>query len=261
MTERKPTSPLTEVLIAVIVPSIILMQLSGPEDLGPVNALLLALAFPLGWGSRDLWLQSRINPFAVLGLVSIGLTGGIGLLELDAFWLAVKEAAIPGLIGLVVIGSTWTRYPLIRTVLYLRASSEKWAFHFERESLDALGMTMISAPLHSRSAPTRDAVQALIAAFRSIDKPFLMHCKSGADRAGLASAIYLMVMLGQDVTAARRMLSPRYIHLRFTKTGVLDLMLDHYAARHAETGIGFEDWIDREYDAAALQTAFDTGRG
>lgn len=115
---RKPASPLTEVLIAVIVPSIILMQLSGPEDLGPVNALLLALAFPLGWGARDLWLQRRLNPFAVLGLVSIGLTGGIGLLELDAFWLAVKEAAIPGLIGLAVIGSTWTRYPLIRTVLY-----------------------------------------------------------------------------------------------------------------------------------------------
>lgn len=149
----------------------------------------------------------------------------------------------------------------IKTVLYLRASSEKWAFHFERESLDALGMTMISAPLHSRSAPTRDAVQTLIAAFRSIDKPFLMHCKSGADRAGLASAIYLMVMQGQDVTAARRMLSPRYIHLRFTKTGVLDMMLDHYAARNAASPISFEDWIDREYDAAALQTAFDTGRG
>jgi protein tyrosine/serine phosphatase len=148
----------------------------------------------------------------------------------------------------------------IKTVLYLRASSEKWAFHFERESLDALGMTMINAPLHSRSAPTRDAVQSLIAAFRSIDKPFLMHCKSGADRAGLASAIYLMVILGQDVAAARRMLSPRYIHLRFTKTGVLDLMLDHYDARRADTGISFEDWIDREYDADALQTAFDTGR-
>lgn len=149
----------------------------------------------------------------------------------------------------------------IKTVLYLRASSEKWAFHFERESLDSLGMTMISAPLHSRSAPTRDAVQSLIAAFRSIDKPFLMHCKSGADRAGLASAIYLMVILGQDVHAARQMLSLRYIHLRFTKTGVLDLMLDQYAARHAETAIGFEDWIDREYDANALQAAFDKGRG
>jgi protein tyrosine/serine phosphatase len=149
----------------------------------------------------------------------------------------------------------------IRTVLYLRASSEKWAFHFERESLEALGMTMINVPLHSRSAPTREAVQTLIATFRRIDKPFLMHCKSGADRAGLASAVYLMVMLGKDLSAARRMLSPRYIHLRFTKTGVLDMMLDHYAARHAETGIGFEDWIDSEYDADALQLAFDARRG
>ncbi|MDX5402882.1 MAG: tyrosine-protein phosphatase [Rhodobacterales bacterium] len=148
----------------------------------------------------------------------------------------------------------------IRTVLYLRASSEKWAFHFERESLDALGMTMISTPLHSRSAPTREAVQSLIAAFRSIDKPFLMHCKSGADRAGLASAIYLMVILGQDVSAARRMLSPRYIHLRFTKTGVLDMMLDHYEARNARSPISFEDWIATEYDPDALQAAFDKGR-
>jgi protein tyrosine/serine phosphatase len=148
----------------------------------------------------------------------------------------------------------------IKTVLYLRASSEKWAFHFERESLDALGMTMISAPLHSRSAPTREAVQTLISAFRSIDKPFLMHCKSGADRAGLASAIYLMVIEGKDLHAARKMLSLRYIHLRFTKTGVLDLMLDHYAARNAASPIGFEDWIDREYDAAALQAAFDASR-
>jgi len=148
----------------------------------------------------------------------------------------------------------------IHTILYLRASSEKWAFHFERESLDALGMTMISAPLHSRSAPTREAVQTLIAVFRDIDKPFLMHCKSGADRAGLASAVYLMVMEGQDVNTARRMLSPRYIHLRFTKTGVLDMMLDQYEARHAATSISFEDWIDREYNATALQTAFDAGR-
>lgn len=148
----------------------------------------------------------------------------------------------------------------ISTILYLRASSEKWAYHFERESLAALDMTMINVPLHSRSAPTRAALQSLIATFRSIAKPFLMHCKSGADRAGLASAVYLMVMEGKDVHAARRMLSPRYIHLKFTKTGVLDLMLDKYEARHAATAISFEDWIDREYDADALQAEFDAGR-
>lgn len=149
----------------------------------------------------------------------------------------------------------------IRTVLYLRASSEKWAFHFERESLEALGMTMINVPLHSRSAPTREAMLTLIDTFRTIERPFLMHCKSGADRAGLASAVYLMVIEGKDVAAARRMLSMRYIHLRFTKTGVLDLMLDQYAAQQARTGIGFADWIAQDYDPDALQTAFDRGRG
>ena len=56
--------------------------------------------------------------FALLGLVSVGITGGIGLLQLDQQWIAVKEAAIPGLIGLAVLGSTWTRYPLIKTLLY-----------------------------------------------------------------------------------------------------------------------------------------------
>ncbi len=118
MTAAAKPNTLTELLVTLIIPSLILMKLSGPEDLGAVNALLLALAFPLGWGARDLLIRRKLNLLAVLGLVSILLTGGIGLLQLDPQWLAVKEAAIPGLIGLVVLGSTWTRYPLVKTVLY-----------------------------------------------------------------------------------------------------------------------------------------------
>jgi len=115
---QKSTSPLTEILIAVIAPSLILMQLSGPDYLGPINALLLALVFPLGWGARDLVLQRRLNIFAILGFVSVGLTGIISLLELEAYWIAVKEAAVPGTIGLIIIASAWTRQPLIKTILY-----------------------------------------------------------------------------------------------------------------------------------------------
>ncbi len=110
--------PLIELLVSLIIPSLILMKLSGPEDLGVVNALLLALAFPLFWGARDFLARRKLNLFAALGLVSILLTGGIGLLQLDTQWLAVKEAAIPGLIGLAVLVSTRTRYPLIKTLLY-----------------------------------------------------------------------------------------------------------------------------------------------
>lgn len=115
------SNPFTELLITLLIPSLILMKLSGPDALGAVNALLLALAFPLGWGARDLMRQRKVNLFAALGLVSIALTGGIGLLQLDAQWLAIKEAAVPGLLGLAVIGSAYTRFPLVRVLLYTPA--------------------------------------------------------------------------------------------------------------------------------------------
>ncbi len=118
MTDTVKPSPLIELLITLLIPSLILMKLSGPEDMGPVNALLLALAFPLFWGARDLLARRKLNLFAALGLISILLTGGIGLLQLDTQWLAIKEAAIPGLIGLVVAVSAHTRYPLVRVLLF-----------------------------------------------------------------------------------------------------------------------------------------------
>lgn len=117
MTQAK-NNPLLEILVTIILPSVILMKFSDPESLGAVNALLLALAFPLFWGARDLLMRRKVNLLAVLGLVSILLTGGIGLLQLDTQWLAVKEAAIPGLIGLAVVVSAFTRYPLVRVMLF-----------------------------------------------------------------------------------------------------------------------------------------------
>ncbi len=118
MSPTRKNNPLPELLINIVIPSVILMKFSGAQDLGAVGGLLAALAFPLGWGAVELLGRGKINFFSVLGLVSILLTGGIGLLQLDTRWLAVKEAAIPGLIGLAVLLSTRTRYPLVRTMLY-----------------------------------------------------------------------------------------------------------------------------------------------
>jgi hypothetical protein len=118
MTQTKKSNPLLELLINIVIPSVILMKFSGEQDLGAVGGLLVALAFPLGWGAFELIGRSKVSFFAVLGLVSILLTGGIGLLQLDTQWLAVKEAAIPGLLGLAVLVSTRTRYPLVKTLLY-----------------------------------------------------------------------------------------------------------------------------------------------
>ncbi len=115
--EHKPR-PMVDLLVSIIIPSIILMKLSGDQDLGATGALIAALAFPIGWGLYELIKFKKFNFIALLGLISVLLTGGIGLLELDTQWLAIKEAAIPGIIGLAVLISTKTRYPLIKTLLY-----------------------------------------------------------------------------------------------------------------------------------------------
>lgn len=111
-------SPLLEISVTLLIPSLILMQLSKPEHLGAAGALLLALALPIGWGLRELAMNRKFSLFAALGVVSLLLTGGIGLLELDTRWLAVKEAAIPAVLGLVVAASALTRKPLVRVLLY-----------------------------------------------------------------------------------------------------------------------------------------------
>ncbi len=110
--------PMIDLLVSIVIPSVILMKLSGEQDLGAAGALVTALAFPIAWGLFELIKYRKFNFIALLGLISVLLTGGIGLLELDTQWLAIKEAAIPGIIGLAVIISTKTRYPLIKTLLY-----------------------------------------------------------------------------------------------------------------------------------------------
>jgi intracellular septation protein A len=118
--QRDPAkgNPLIEIAVTILVPALILMQLSSESRLGSTGALVLALAFPVGWGLWEGVTRRKMSWLALLGVVSTLLTGGIGLLKLDPKWLAVKEAAVPALIGLVVLGSNWTRWPLIRILVF-----------------------------------------------------------------------------------------------------------------------------------------------
>jgi len=118
MNQTHKPQPLLDMLISIVIPSIILMKLSTDDRLGAPVALLVALAFPVAWGVMELVKYKKFNFIALLGLISVLLTGGIGLLKLDTEWLAIKEAAIPGLIGIAVLLSTRTRFPMIRTLLY-----------------------------------------------------------------------------------------------------------------------------------------------
>lgn len=145
----------------------------------------------------------------------------------------------------------------IRTVINLRGDRPIPRYLLEKESCARYGLTLLDVRLKAHQAPDRATFHSLFRAFRAAERPVLMHCKSGADRAGFASAVWLMVMEGQPVSVARRMLSFRFVHIRQTRKGILGHILDEYAAAHAQDGIGFEDWIETRYDSAGLQARFD----
>ncbi len=115
---QRKSGPLTDLLLGIVLPSVILMRFSDADALGASGALVVALAFPISLGLYELLRFRSTNYIAVLGLVSVLLTGGIGLLQLDAHWLAVKEAAVPAVLGLALVISARLGYPLLATLIY-----------------------------------------------------------------------------------------------------------------------------------------------
>ncbi len=109
---------LTSLLFNIVIPALILSKLDKYIALEPYLVLIIALAFPLGYGIMDFTGRKKINAISVLGFVSILLTGVIGLFEFPAHWIAVKEAAVPLIIGIAVLISTKTKYPLVKTFIY-----------------------------------------------------------------------------------------------------------------------------------------------
>lgn len=117
MTTQKQENPWINLIVNVAVPMYIMTKLASPDKLGPLNAVLVATAFPLAYGFYDFWKNKHINKISILGLVSVALNGVFTIIQLNPFWFAVKEAAIPALIGIFVLGSVWTKTPLISMLL------------------------------------------------------------------------------------------------------------------------------------------------
>jgi hypothetical protein len=116
----KKNNQLINILINIVIPILILTKLSKPIYLGPLYALLIALSFPLIYGLYELIIQKQKNFISILGFVGVLLSGVIGLLQFPPHWIAVKEASIPLIIGLVVLISTKTSWQLIRKFIYNR---------------------------------------------------------------------------------------------------------------------------------------------
>ena len=122
-----------------------------------------------------------------------------------------------------------------------------------RQAAQRLGLRHIDMAFESRGAPHRDRILRFYEIFRSLDGRALMHCKSGADRAGLASGLAVLFN-GGTAAEALEQLSWRFGHWKQARTGVLDAFFHRYAA--AEQRIGFLDWVRDEYDEVALKQEF-----
>jgi intracellular septation protein A len=119
---RAPGAPPRENLWANLIcnlalPSLLMTKGPGWLGLSPVAALLVALAFPLGYGVYDLLRRRTWNIFSIIGLAALLLTGGIGLFKLPTAWVALKDAALPLGLGVIVVASLRSKQPLVQTLL------------------------------------------------------------------------------------------------------------------------------------------------
>ncbi|WP_298264281.1 fused DSP-PTPase phosphatase/NAD kinase-like protein [Acidocella sp.] len=146
----------------------------------------------------------------------------------------------------------------INTLISLRGATGNGTDALARETARQLGLDIIDLPMRSRVAPTRAQVLALLETFRTMRGPALVHCKSGADRAGFAGAVFLLGQ-GRPAAEARRQLSLRHGHMAGSPAGILDAFVAAWG-REEGGGKSFAQWVAQDYDDAALARGFKARR-
>jgi protein tyrosine/serine phosphatase len=144
----------------------------------------------------------------------------------------------------------------IKTVFNLRGDHDACFTALEIDACQKLGLKLEFFKMQSRDGPRPEMLRALEKAFREAEYPILLHCKSGADRAGIAASFYKFIIEGKSVAEAKEQLSFKYLHIKLGKTGVLGHFWDKFDQANKATGITFWDWIDNEYDPMRLYDDF-----
>ena len=150
-----------------------------------------------------------------------------------------------------------TRRLGLKTLVNLRGHRQCGSDALSRRAAGRLGLAHIDMAFESRGAPHRDRILRFADIYATLQTPALMHCKSGADRAGLAAGLAILFE-GGTADQALGQLSWRFGHFSRSRTGILDAFFRLYRDT-AEGRIGFLDWVTTEYDEAGLRTSFKAG--
>ena len=120
---------------------------------------------------------------------------------------------------------------------------------------DKMGIELVNFRVRSRAAPETEMLLKLPELFSSIQHPTLLHCKSGADRAGLMSALYVLIVMKQPAIEALKQLSFKYLHVKQAKTGILDAFIASYIPFESQ-GMEFMRWVEEVYEPEKLVQEF-----
>jgi protein tyrosine/serine phosphatase len=144
----------------------------------------------------------------------------------------------------------------LKTVICVRSGPRLGSWPLESEACQILGLELHHVNIRGREAPRKSDLLALLDLFSAIEYPVLIHCKSGADRTGFVTAVYLMAIESRDPQEASAQLSWRYGHLRRSRAGILGEVIDAYRREAAPRGVSFRRWVETGYDRESVARAF-----
>ncbi len=111
----------------------------------------------------------------------------------------------------------------IRSIINLRGRHQGSPWYEEELAVcRERGVKHYDVRLSAGRAPTAERVKRLLRLFKVAPRPVLIHCRAGADRAGLAAALWKLVVDGAPKAVARDQLSILYGHMPFGPTQALD---------------------------------------
>ncbi len=144
----------------------------------------------------------------------------------------------------------------VKTVINLRGVSQA-SFHIlERDACERYGIRLVTFRVNSRDAPYPEIPRMAKTLFDEIEYPALMHCKSGADRAGLMAVFYRHFALGEPIAQAKEQLSAKYLHVRAGKPGILDAYFEHYLEDGEADGLSLIEWAETRFDWERFRSGF-----
>ncbi len=144
----------------------------------------------------------------------------------------------------------------VRTIVNLRGERLCGSYWLEQAACKRHGIKLVDYQVRSRAAPSLEELRGARDLFERIEYPMLMHCKSGADRAGLMSVLYKHLRGGVPMEQAIKELSLRYGHIRQADTGVLDAFFERYLADTRVRPMPFFEWVETVYDPEELKRTF-----